>query len=132
MGDPPDGTEGGVTLEIQATVSPVVKLFRSASRRPERAGRPFHPFQRQPLNAVSSRAVSRCAQRGQDVFYRLYFEGGLAPDCGFGLVPGASPPAGFDPILAMRSMNAPKASSTKPHQRLTLMSRERLYMSAFE
>jgi hypothetical protein len=37
------------------------QLFRSASRRPERAGRPFHPFQRQPLNVVASGAVSRCA-----------------------------------------------------------------------
>jgi hypothetical protein len=33
--------ERGVPVEIQAKVSPVVKLFRSASRRPERAGRPM-------------------------------------------------------------------------------------------
>jgi hypothetical protein len=50
-GDPPDGTETGVQIEIQAKVSSVVQLFRSASRRPERAGRPFYPFFRQPLNA---------------------------------------------------------------------------------
>jgi hypothetical protein len=36
-GDPPDGTEAGVELEIQAKVSSVAQLFRSASRRPERA-----------------------------------------------------------------------------------------------
>ena len=40
-GDSPDGMERGVPVEIQAKVSPVVKLFRSASRRSERAGRPY-------------------------------------------------------------------------------------------
>jgi hypothetical protein len=37
MGDPPDGMEKGVPVEIQANVPSVVQLFRSASRRPERA-----------------------------------------------------------------------------------------------
>jgi hypothetical protein len=42
-GDSPDGMERGVPVGIQAKVFSVVQIFRSASRRPERAGRPFHP-----------------------------------------------------------------------------------------
>jgi hypothetical protein len=41
------GTKTGARLEIQAKVSSVVQLFRSASR-------PFHPFFTQPLYGASS------------------------------------------------------------------------------
>jgi hypothetical protein len=60
-GDPPDGTEAGVELEIQAKVSSVAQLFRSASRRPERAGRPFHPFFTHTLNAARQHVFDRVA-----------------------------------------------------------------------
>ena len=41
MGDPPDGMERGGSVDPLAKVSPVLRLFRSASRRSERAGRPM-------------------------------------------------------------------------------------------
>jgi hypothetical protein len=80
MGDPPDGMERGVPVEIQAKVSSVIQLFRSAGRRPERAGRPFHPFYTQALNAAllfASVAVSGCVLRAKRPLLR---EGGCV--CG--------------------------------------------------
>jgi hypothetical protein len=49
MGDSPDGMEMRLPFENQAKMSWIVQPFRSASRRPERAGRPFHPFLTQAL-----------------------------------------------------------------------------------
>jgi hypothetical protein len=41
---------GGAPGQIRVEVSSVLRLFRSASRRPERATCPFHPFYTRPRN----------------------------------------------------------------------------------
>jgi hypothetical protein len=82
-GDPPDGMERGVPVDPLAKVSPVLRLFRSASRRSERAGRPFYPVHngRYESWAWVARATGPCRPATRRTEWRGAVPLILSPKC---------------------------------------------------
>ena len=57
-GDSPDGTGATVRANRHGVFATLPAQFRSAGRRPERAGRPRHPFSKQALSPKSRNTAS--------------------------------------------------------------------------